>query len=95
MSSEETTIWVLNQNQKSDKAIFFIYADLECLIEKVDVFKNNPDNSTTTKIGEDTPSRLSTILPFKSIEYKHDVYRGRDSIEKVLGIVERRSIKDD
>ena len=95
MSSEETTIWVLNQNQKSDKAIFFIYADLECLIEKVDVFKNNPDNSTTKKIGEDTPSRLSTISPFKSIEYKHDVYRGRDSIEKVLGIVERRSIKDD
>ena len=95
MSSEETTIWVLNQNQKSDKAIFFIYADLECLIEKVDVFKNNPDNSTTTKIGEDNPSRLSTISPFKSIEYKHDVYRGRDSIEKVLGIVERRSIKDD
>ena len=28
--------------QKSDKAPFIIYADLEFLMEKIDGFKNNP-----------------------------------------------------
>ena len=33
-----------NQYQKSDKAPFIIYADLECIIEKTDGCKNNPEN---------------------------------------------------
>ena len=28
-----------NQNQKSDKAGIIIYADLECVIEKIDVYR--------------------------------------------------------
>ena len=34
--SKDTKILVFNQYQKSDKAPFIIYADLECLIEKID-----------------------------------------------------------
>ena len=41
MSSEDTKILEFNQNQKSDKAQFIIYADLECLIEKIGGYKNN------------------------------------------------------
>ena len=41
MSSENTKILEFNQYQKSDKAPFIIYSDLECLIEKVDECKNN------------------------------------------------------
>ena len=37
MVSEDTTIVELNQCQKSDKAPFIIYADLDCIIEKVNV----------------------------------------------------------
>ena len=37
MVSEDTTIVKLNQYQKSDKAPFIIHADLECIIEKVNV----------------------------------------------------------
>ena len=33
-----------NQYQKSDKAPFIIYADLECLMEKIDKRKNNPES---------------------------------------------------
>ena len=35
---------------------FIIYADLECLIEKIDGCKNNPENSSTTKVSEHIPS---------------------------------------
>ena len=34
MPSEDTKILEINQCQKSDKAPFIIYADLECIIEK-------------------------------------------------------------
>ena len=53
--------------------------DLECILEKIDGCKNNPENSSTTKVGEHIPSgfSMSTISSFKSIENKHDVYRGK------------------
>ena len=43
MPSEDTKILKFNQYQKSDKAPFIIYADLECAIEKTDGCKNNPE----------------------------------------------------
>ena len=39
MPSEEPKILELNQNEKSDKAPFIIYAALECLTEKIDNVK--------------------------------------------------------
>ena len=36
MPSEDTKILELNQYKKSDKIPFVIYADLYCLIEKID-----------------------------------------------------------
>ena len=73
-------VFILLQHPKSDKAPFIIYADLECLIEKIDGCKNNPENSSATKLGEHIPSgfSMSTISSFRSIGNKHDVYRGRD-----------------
>ena len=78
MPSEDTKILEFNQYQKSDKAPFIIYADLECIIEKIDGWKNNPENLSTTKVSEHIPSgfSMSTISSFRSIENKHDVYRG-------------------
>ena len=52
MPSEDTKILEFNQSQKSKKSAayyLFIYADLECLIEKIDGCKNNPENSSMTK----------------------------------------------
>ena len=68
-----------NQYQKSDKASFIIYADLECIIKKIYVCKNNPENSSETKVSEHISSgfSMSTISWFRSIENKHDVYRGK------------------
>ena len=52
MSSKNTKISKLNQYQKSDKAPFIIYTDLECIIEKIVGCKNNPKNLSTTKVTE-------------------------------------------
>ena len=35
MPPEDTKILVFNQYKKSDQAAFIIYADLECIIEKI------------------------------------------------------------
>ena len=40
-----------SQYQESHKVSFFIYADLECLIEKIDGCKNNPENSLEIRVG--------------------------------------------
>ena len=39
MPSEDTKILEFNQYQKSDKAPFVIYPDLECIIEKFEDVK--------------------------------------------------------
>ena len=59
MPSEDTKILQFNQYLKSNKAPFIIYADLECLIEKIDGCKNNPKNSSATKVDEHIPSSFS------------------------------------
>ena len=84
MPSEETKLLEFNQYQKSNKAPFIIYAELECLIEKVDRWKNDPKKSPTTKVSEHIPSgfSISTIWSFKSIENKHDIYRDKDCMKK-------------
>ena len=56
MPSEDTKILEFNQYQKSDKAPFIIYPDLECIIGKIVGCKNNPENSSTAKVSEHIPS---------------------------------------
>ena len=64
MPSDDTKILEFNQYQRSDKAPFIIYADLECIIEKIDGCKNNSENLSTTKISKHIPSAfsMSTIV---------------------------------
>ena len=51
--------FILSQYQKSYKAPFTIYADLECIIEKIDGCKNNPKISSTTNVSEHIPPGFS------------------------------------
>ena len=70
MPSEDNKILEFNQYQKSDKAPFITYADLECIIEKNGGCKNNPENISTTKVCEHIPSGFSmaTISSFRIIK---------------------------
>ena len=80
MSYEGTKILEFEQKEKSDKAPFIIYVDLECLIEKIDGCKNNSKNSSTAKLGEDIfiSFSISTKISFKNIGNKHGVCRVKD-----------------
>ena len=51
MPSEDTKILELNQYQKSDKAQFITYGDLECIIETLMNVKNNSENSSTINVA--------------------------------------------
>ena len=62
MPSEDTKILESNQYQKSDKASSVIYADLECLIEKIDECKNNPQKFSTTKVSKNIPPENSFMI---------------------------------
>ena len=95
MPSEDTKILEFNQNHKSDKAPFIIYADFECLIKKIDECKNNADNSITIKVGKQIPSDFSmfTLSPFKNMENKHDIYSGKDCMKKVCESLKEHAIK--
>ena len=72
MPSEDTKILEFNQYQKSDKTPFIIYADLKCIIERIDGCKNNPENSSATKVSKHIPSGFSmfAISSFRIIENK-------------------------
>ena len=48
-----------NHGEKSIKMSFTIYADLECLLEKMSTCQNDPNKSSTTKINKHTPSGYS------------------------------------
>ena len=52
-----------------DKAPFIIYADLECVIEKINGCKKFFATSSTTKVSEHIPSgfSMSAITLFRSI----------------------------
>ena len=54
--SKDNKILEFNQCQKSDKQYFFIYVDLDCIMEKIDRSKTNPENSSTTKVSKHIPS---------------------------------------
>ena len=86
MPSENNKILEFNQYQKTDKAQLIIYADLECLTEKIDGCKNNPKNSSTTKVCQHIPSdfSMSPTLSFKNKESKHDAYRGKDFMKNFV-----------
>ena len=49
MPEENNKILKYNQGEKSMKVPFIIYADLECLLEKINTCHNKPDKSSTTK----------------------------------------------
>ena len=73
-----------NQYMKSDKMLYIIYADIEQLIRKIDGCANNPEKSSTMKIGIHIPwgYSMSAIWGFDHLENKHPLYSGKDCMKK-------------
>ena len=66
------------------KVPFTIYADLESLLEKMNICHNNPEKLSTTKIYKHTPTGYSlfTHLSFDTTKNKFDYYRGKNCMKK-------------
>ena len=80
MPSPNNNIIKYNQGEKSLELPFIIYADLECLLKKIDTCQNNPDLLSTTKINQHIPSGCSiyTNCSFDKSNNKLSYYRGED-----------------
>ena len=74
MPKEYNKILKYNEGEKSTRVPFIIYADLECLLGKMNTCHNNPEKSSTTKINKHTPSGYSllTHCPFDTTKNKLD-----------------------
>ena len=59
MSNEYEKILKYKPGEKSLKVLFVIYADLECLLKKIDSCQNDPEKSYTKEKAEHTPSGYS------------------------------------
>ena len=83
MPIKNNNIIKYNQGEKSIKLPFVIYADLECLLEKMSTCQNNPNESSTTEINKHTPSGYSifTHCSFDQSKNKLDHYRGKDCMK--------------
>ena len=70
--------------EKSIKLPFFVYADLECLLEKMSTCYNSPEESSKTKINKHTPSGYSifTHCSFDKSKSKLNYYRCVDCMRK-------------
>ena len=51
----EKNISKFNQYTKLQKMPYIIYAYLECLVKRTEGCENNPETSSTTKVGKHTP----------------------------------------
>ena len=84
MPTKDNNTIKYNQGEKSIKLPFVVYADLECLLEKMSTCYNNPEKSSTTKINKHTPSGYSifTHCSFDKSKNKLNYYRGEDFMTK-------------
>ena len=84
MPTKDNNTIKYNQGEKSIKLPFVIYADLECLLKKITMCQNNPNESSTTIINKHTPSGYSifTHCSFNQTKNKLNHNRGKDCMKK-------------
>ena len=75
-----------NEGEKSMESPFIIYADLECLLEKINTCHNNPEKSSTTKINKHTPSGYSLFAhcSFDTAKNKLHYYRDKNCVKNFV-----------
>ena len=83
MPPKDNNIIKYNQGEKSIKLQFVVYADLECLLDKMSTCQNNPYEWSTTEINKHTPSDYSlfTHCSFDKTKNELDYCRGKDCIK--------------
>ena len=78
------TFYKVSRGKESLKNAFVIYADLECLLLKMNICNNNLNMSYTTAKAFHKPSGYSlvTSCSFDKSENKQTYYRGRECMKR-------------
>ena len=84
MPEVDNNILESKPGKKSLKHPFIIYADLDCLLLKMNSCNNNPNMSYTTAKALHKPSGYSLLTPcsFDKLENKQTYYRERDCMKR-------------
>ena len=95
MPNEHNKIIKYNQGEKSIGSPLIIYADLECLLEKINTCYNNPEKSSTSEISKHKPFGYSlfTNCSFDNTKNKLDYYRGDDCMETFCKVLRKHTTK--
>ena len=64
--------------------LYIIHTDIESVIKKIFICKNNTEISSTSKTGKDVPCKYAklTTWVFDHVKNMHSLHRVRDSIKK-------------
>ena len=83
MPDEDKKILKYIPGEKSLKVLFIIYADLECLLRKINICQINPEKSYTEKKALHRPSDYSlvTCCSFDKFKNERKYYRGEDCMK--------------
>ena len=93
--NEYNKILKYNHGKKSLKVPSTIYANLQCLLEKMLSCQNNPEKSCTEKKTKHTRSGYSlfTNCSFDLTKNKIDCYKGEDCIERFCRELREHAVK--
>ena len=83
MPNEDNKILKYILGEKSLKVPFIIYADLECLLQKIKSCQNNPEKPYTEKkaVHKPTGYSLITCCSFDKSKNERKYYRGNDCMK--------------
>ena len=87
--------WRHIPEEKSLKAPFSFYIDLECLLKNIQSTQNNPKKSYTEKKTRHEPSgwAMFTRCSLAKKENKLNYYRGEDCIEQLCKKLKERAME--
>ena len=95
MPEEDNEIPEYILGEKSLRVPFIIYADLECLLKKINTCSNNPDKSYTEKkaVHKPTGYSLVTCCSFDKSKNERKYYRGEDCMKMFCKDLKEQAMK--
>ena len=95
MPDEDNKILKYNPGEKSLKVPIIIYADLKCLLKKINTCQNNPEKSYTEKKAKHIPSGYSLVAccSVDKSENERKYYRGKDSMKMFCKDLNKQAMK--
>ena len=95
ITDEDNRILKYKPGKKSLKVPFIIYADLECLLKKINTCQNNPEKSYTEKKAKHKPSGYSLFMcwSFDKSKNERKYYRGKDCMKMFCKDLKEQAMK--